>query len=232
MTADTVANQIFVRNINYNTAGADLGNAFKEFGEVTGARIITQQRFGEARSLGFGFVDFATPEAAAAAVKSTTPILLDGRKLLVLAARPRVPRKRDTIFVSSIPEGTTEDDLTAYFAKYNPIAVRIVRRNTEETRGFAFVQFDSEANQAAAHAENRQFQFRGAESRVQFARRGLGLRRPRAAAGPARAPKAPADGDRPAGDGAPPRGPRRTRRPRAAAPAAGAAPAADGAQGK
>jgi nucleolin len=233
MSEDSVAKQVFVRNINYKTVGQALGDAFKRFGEVTGARIITEQYFDERRSLGFGFVDFATAAAAAAAVSSTDPIIVDGRTLAVRVARPRAPRKRDTIFVSSIPAGTTEDDLKAHFAKYNPIAVRIVHTNTKDTRGFAFVQFDTEENQTAAHRENREFEFRGAQSRVQFARRALGSRRLGFRRGPARAARAPVADAGDSRDGAvaargATRGPRNPRRAR---PAGDAAPRAQAASG-
>jgi RNA recognition motif-containing protein len=139
--------------------------------------------------------------------------------------------------MSSIPEGTTEDDLRNHFAKYNPIAIRIVRTNTKDTRGFAFIQFDTEEHQTAAHDENRSFQFRGSESRVQFARRPQGSgRRPYRRRGPVRAARAPqtegaataapaaAAGATPAAEGQSGPGPAKRRRPRKPrGPGAGAA---------
>jgi RNA recognition motif-containing protein len=239
-----VPTQIFVRNIPYRSTGASLGTLFKSFGNVTNARIITERRFGELRSLGFGFVDFETAEGAAAAVNSKDPIVLDGRTLTVRAARPRALRKRDTIFVSGIPEGATQDDLKAHFAKYNPISVRIVRANSKDVRGFAFVQFDTEENQTLAHKENRIFKFKGGDSMVQFARRAQpnwrrGTRRggppvraarapPAAAAERAATPVAGEGGATQGGEAKPPRRQRAPRRggrsPKAAGEGEGAAP--------
>jgi RNA recognition motif-containing protein len=87
-STETVGNQIFVRNIAYKTVGEALSQAFAQFGRVTGVRIITERRYDEVRSLGFGFVDFATPEAATAAANYKDPIVVDGRTLGIRPARP------------------------------------------------------------------------------------------------------------------------------------------------
>jgi nucleolin len=216
-SSDSVLNQIFLRNIAYKTDVQTLRTAFGKFGTVTSARIITERRYGEERSLGFGFIDFSTPEAATAAVDAPSPVVVDGRTLTIRRARPRVQRKRDTIFVSSIPEGTTDNDLKNYFAKYNPISVRIVRTNSKDSRGFAFVQFDTEEHQTAAHDENRVFQFRGEESHVQFARRAQGVRRqwgrPRSPGRATRASPAEGGATKPAADARRSGGRGRGRRP-------------------
>jgi RNA recognition motif-containing protein len=201
---------IHVRNISYNSTGEDLGKAFGKFGRVTNARIISYVDRGERLSRGFGFVDFEVPANATAAIESTDPIVLDRRTLIVRAARPPVVRKRDTLFLAGIPEGTTKEEITAAFATYNPIDVRIIRQNSVEQRGFAFVQFDTEEHQKAAHDASRTVEIHGAESRVQWARppgRRPGFRR--RPIGPVRAARAPpADAD--AGAAArPPQAPQR-----------------------
>jgi multiple RNA-binding domain-containing protein 1 len=189
MAAAVVTTEVHVSNINYRTTAQLLGKAFAKYGEVTNARIIVERdRWGSERSAGFGFVEFKTADAATAAAAADPPLVVDGRSIRVRPARPRAPRKRDTIHVAGIPKGTTQDDLRAVFGKYSPVEIRIVRENSDDWRGFAFIQFDSEENQTAAHKANRVFQLKGEESRVQFARRSLGaaarFRRPR---GPARA---------------------------------------------
>jgi RNA recognition motif-containing protein len=135
MSDNCVPNEVFIRKINSKTVSQSLVDTFKRFGEVTSARIITKWRFGHVYSLRFGFVEFSTPAAAVAAISSSEPIIVDGCMLSLRTALPRFQYKRDTIFVSSIPTGTTKDDIKAYFAKYNPIAVRIVRMNSRDTPG-------------------------------------------------------------------------------------------------
>jgi hypothetical protein len=52
--------------------------------------------------------------------------------------------ERYTLNFSGIPKGTTQDDLQAVFEKYNPVEIRIMREDSDGSRGFAFVRFDSE----------------------------------------------------------------------------------------
>jgi RNA recognition motif-containing protein len=169
--AEPIPREVHVSNLNYRTVDQSLRDAFAQYGDVTNARIIMEPtRWGERRSRGFGFVEFAKAEAAAAAAAANPPIELDGRTVRVRRARPR---KRDTIFVSGIPKGTTQDDLRAVFGKYGSEEIRIVREDSSDHRGFAFIKFDTEEHQTAAHHANRVFQLKGSESRVQFARRNI-----------------------------------------------------------
>jgi RNA recognition motif-containing protein len=177
--ADSVPNEIHVSNIPFRLTARDLGNSFNKFGKVVNVRIMTEiDRWGRESSRGFGFIEFETATSATAAINATPPVELNGRVLLVRAARPRTRPKRDTIFVLGIPEGTTEDDLRAVFGKYNPTAIRIVRTAAEGGRGYAFIQFASEADQTTARDENRSFRLKGGEARTYFAKRSFGARRP------------------------------------------------------
>jgi nucleolin len=191
---------VFVNNINYQTEPKKLGEAFSTFGEIAGVRIITDIVRGQRVSAGFGFVDFTTQEAFQRAVDNQTPLEVDGRRLSVKPARPRRPRKRDTAFVRGIPESTTEDDVRSAFAKYNPTEVRIIKKNTAEQKGFAFVTFDTEEHQSSAVRENKTILIKGEESRVAFAlprRNKGGFRRrgpPQGANRPRRAPRTPRGG--------------------------------------
>jgi RNA recognition motif-containing protein len=191
---------IFVRNISYHTEPKKLGEAFSKFGDIAGVRIITDMVLGQRVSAGFGFVDFKTQEAFQKAVDNQDPLEVDGRRLFVKAARLRQPRKRDTAFVKGIPESTTEDDIKSAFGKYNPTEVRIIRKNSGDLKGFAFVSFDTEEHQSAAVKENRNIMIKGEESRVAFAlprranNRRFGRQGPRPKSGPHRAPRAQSTG--------------------------------------
>jgi multiple RNA-binding domain-containing protein 1 len=174
-------NVVFVRNINYKTEGEALATAFKHFGDISNARIISMwDPVRRARiSRGFGFIEFRTADAYQTALDNMQPITVDGRELVVRAARP--VRKRDTAFIRGIPHGTTDSDIKAVFAKYNPVEVRIKAEDSSDRKGFAFVTFDTEENQTAAVTENKTIFIRGAESVVRFSRPqqrlGAGFRR-------------------------------------------------------
>lgn len=80
-------NKLFVGNISWDATDADLEKLFATYGEVTSARIITDKFSG--RSRGFGFVEMATDEAAAAAIEGLNDTDFMGRPIAVNVAQPK-----------------------------------------------------------------------------------------------------------------------------------------------
>ncbi len=83
--------RLFVGNLSFNTADADLIAAFEKDGlKVSSAQIMLDRDTG--RSRGFAFVEMASPEDAQAAIKAMDGVQLDGRALRVNEAEERKPR--------------------------------------------------------------------------------------------------------------------------------------------
>jgi RNA recognition motif-containing protein len=82
--------KLYVGNLPYSVTSEELKNIFSEFGDIADAVVITDR--GSGRSKGFGFVEFATEEAAQKALEAMADKELEGRKLVVNFARP--PRER------------------------------------------------------------------------------------------------------------------------------------------
>jgi cold-inducible RNA-binding protein len=80
-------NKLFVRNLAFNCAQADLTELFAQFGEVTSATIATDRDTGRAR--GFGFVEMATQQQAEAAIHGLEGREFGGRTLHVAMSEPR-----------------------------------------------------------------------------------------------------------------------------------------------
>lgn len=78
--------RLYVGGIPYRTTEDALREAFAQAGEVTSVKIIIDRMTG--RSRGFGFVEMATPEAAAKAIEMWNGKEFDGRTLTVNEARP------------------------------------------------------------------------------------------------------------------------------------------------
>jgi RNA recognition motif-containing protein len=87
---------IYVGNLPYSVTDDDLRAAFAEFGDVASAKIIMDRYSG--RSKGFGFVEMNNDADAENAIKSLDNSDMQGRKLRVNQARPRVdkPPRRDS----------------------------------------------------------------------------------------------------------------------------------------
>lgn len=78
---------LFVGNLSWNIDDEWLYREFEEFGELTGARVVTDRESG--RSKGFGYVEFAKASDAAAALKAKKDTDIDGRSANVDFATPR-----------------------------------------------------------------------------------------------------------------------------------------------
>jgi len=82
--------KLYVGNLPYSANADELRKVFSEFGEVVDAVVISDKYSG--RSKGFGFVTFATEEAAKTAVEKMNGKDMGGRNLVVNVARP--PKER------------------------------------------------------------------------------------------------------------------------------------------
>ncbi|MBI3273585.1 MAG: RNA-binding protein, partial [Candidatus Colwellbacteria bacterium] len=89
-----MAKKLYVGGLSYSTTEDGLKDAFSQAGEVASASIIMDKMSG--RSRGFGFVEMATDEGAAAAIDTWNGKELDGRKLIVNEAKPMADRPRRT----------------------------------------------------------------------------------------------------------------------------------------
>ena len=85
--------KVYIGNMNFDTTEDSLRGLFAAHGEVVSVNVVTDRYSGRPR--GFGFVEMATDEAAAAAIAALNGQEVDGRQLNVAEARPPKPRDRD-----------------------------------------------------------------------------------------------------------------------------------------
>ncbi len=82
-------NKLYVGGLAWATDNAGLENAFSSYGDIDEAKVITDRETG--RSRGFGFVTFASEDAAQAAL-AMDGTELDGRTVRVNFAEDK-PRR-------------------------------------------------------------------------------------------------------------------------------------------
>jgi len=82
-----MATNIYVGNLAFSTSSGDLQTLFSEHGAVTSAQVVADRETG--RSRGFGFVEMADDNEAAAAIKAIDGRNVDGRQLKVNIAKDR-----------------------------------------------------------------------------------------------------------------------------------------------
>ena len=85
-----MAKNLYVGNLPYDTTDSDLEQVFSQHGAVTSARVVMDRETN--RSKGFGFVEMASDEEAAAAIAALNGKDFGGRGLKVNEARPREDR--------------------------------------------------------------------------------------------------------------------------------------------
>ena len=85
-----MATKLYVGNLSFNTSSEELQQLFSQAGTVESAAVVEDRDTG--RSRGFGFVEMATKEEAAAAIEQFNGKELNGRNLTVNEARPREDR--------------------------------------------------------------------------------------------------------------------------------------------
>ncbi|CAH1437583.1 unnamed protein product [Lactuca virosa] len=113
---------------------------------------------------GFGFVRFATKEAADKALKELSGSMLEGKKIGVLPSAAQ-----DTLFLGNLNKGWSADDFNKVVRQVFPDVVSIdlaMPQSGSETtskkfknRGFAFVKFSSHATAARAFRAGSQPDF-------------------------------------------------------------------------
>jgi RNA recognition motif-containing protein len=85
-----MSRKIYVGNLPWSTASADLEAMFAPHGAVRSAEVISDRETG--RSRGFGFVEMETDEGLQAAIAALNGQEINGRPLTVNEARERTPR--------------------------------------------------------------------------------------------------------------------------------------------
>ena len=82
--------KLYVGNISFTIAEADLQHIFEPFGSVTEIKVVTDRETGQPR--GFAFVTMGSDAEGRAAIKSLDGKEFGGRPLKVSEARPKEDR--------------------------------------------------------------------------------------------------------------------------------------------
>ncbi|KAF9977757.1 hypothetical protein BGZ73_004981 [Actinomortierella ambigua] len=85
------AARLFIKNLAWVTTDDSLREAFSSFGTIEEATVVYDKDTGRPR--GFGFVTFATEEAATAAIQKMHQTELDGRSIVVDRASRTGPQQ-------------------------------------------------------------------------------------------------------------------------------------------
>lgn len=80
-----MSTKLYVGNLPWTFSNNQLSDTFKPHGNVVSAKVVTDKESG--RSRGFGFVEMENDNDANSAIKALNGSELNGRKLVVAAAK-------------------------------------------------------------------------------------------------------------------------------------------------
>lgn len=85
-----MSKKIFVGSLSFDMSDIELEDLFKQYGEVTSAKIIVDRDSG--RSRGFGFVEMSSDGSADSAIEALNGSEVKGRTINVSVAREKTDR--------------------------------------------------------------------------------------------------------------------------------------------
>eukprot|EP01022_Parablepharisma_sp_SALTPOND_P000849 TRINITY_DN105141_c1_g1_i1.p1 TRINITY_DN105141_c1_g1~~TRINITY_DN105141_c1_g1_i1.p1 ORF type:complete len:883 (-),score=168.68 TRINITY_DN105141_c1_g1_i1:5214-7862(-) len=158
---------IFVKNLNFDTTEAKLADTFEsaKAGKIVSVRIVKNKA--NNKSMGYGFVEYATEEAALDAIKSLQNVIIDEhslklsiskkklaekqvkemraklkRKVLAEVDNPEAEHKTGKLLVKNLAFEATKKDIRQLFGSFGQIKkLRIPKKFDGSHRGFCFVEF-------------------------------------------------------------------------------------------
>jgi len=132
--------------INYlpqHVTETKLREMFAKFGELVHVKLMLDRM--SQQSMGYGFVKYAKPEAAAAAIAAMNGYQMDQKKLRVGYSHPRTEAN---VYVGNLKPSVTKEQLEELFRRYGPIVECkiLVDHDSGVSKGCGFVKFENASN--------------------------------------------------------------------------------------
>lgn len=181
---------LFVRNLNFTTTTEQLASLFSPLSGFVAARVKTKpdpKKPGQTLSMGYGFVEFRTKADAAGACQAMDGHILQGHTLTVKAshrgmqdaaaeqreadqAKKLAANRGGKLIIKNIPFEASRTDLRKLLGTYGQLkAVRMPKKFGNSTRGYAFAEFVTAREAAAAMSALRNTHLLGRRLVIEFA---------------------------------------------------------------
>lgn len=164
---------VYVKNLPSNMTKEKLEELFNRYGTVTSS-LISQGPAGSDKV--FAFVNYATPEMAAAAVEAVHDMKIGDKTLYVVRAQKKEEREKElrerfemlrverqrknagtNLYIKNLSDDMTDDKLKEEFSKFGEITSAKIMSDGTKSKGFGFVCFASpeEATKAVTEMNGR-----------------------------------------------------------------------------
>ncbi|XP_056607003.1 polyadenylate-binding protein 1-like [Triplophysa dalaica] len=162
----TGVGNIFIKGLASSIDGARLHDSFSIFGKILSCKVVCDAH----GSKGYGFVHFATFEAAEKAIKALDGMLLDDQLVFqerhveqqVMAQDNERHYPGVSLYVCNLPYSFSEQQLYRAFSPFGSIISAKLMMEAGRSRGFGFVSFSTlnDATTAASVMNGRVVQKR------------------------------------------------------------------------
>ncbi|XP_039139692.1 polyadenylate-binding protein 4-like isoform X1 [Dioscorea cayenensis subsp. rotundata] len=137
---------VYVGDLHPDVSDSSLFDFFSSLGPVASVRVCRDSVSG--RSLGYGYVNYISPEHASRAIVDLNHTLLNGKPLRIMWSR-RDPDARNSgignLFVKNLAETIDNVKLHQIFAPFgNVLSCKVAAHQDGKTKCYGFVQFDSQ----------------------------------------------------------------------------------------
>ncbi|CAN8259525.1 unnamed protein product [Cochlearia groenlandica] len=141
--------KLFIGGLHKETTDTEFNKHFGKYGEITDSVIMRDRHTRQPR--GFGFITYADPSVVDKVIEDAH--IFNGKQVEIKRTIPKGAGgnqskdiKTKKIFIGGIPSTVTDDELKDFFGKYGSVVEHQIIRDheTNRSRGFGFVIFDSE----------------------------------------------------------------------------------------
>ncbi|XP_008778836.2 polyadenylate-binding protein 7-like [Phoenix dactylifera] len=137
---------LYVGDLHPDVTDSHLFDLFSSVGAVTSVRVCRDTVSG--RSLGYGYVNYISSQDASQAIKKMNHASLNGKPIRIMWSH-RHPDARNSgignLFVKNLSDSIDSMRLHKMFGKFgNILSYKVVTMQDGKSKGYGFVQFDSE----------------------------------------------------------------------------------------
>jgi len=157
---------IFIKNLDKNIDHKALYDTFSQFGQIISCKIELNERN---ESRGFGYIQFATQDAAENAIAKVNGMMLIGKRVFVgpfVANKERLAnanaKEYTNIFIKNLPDDVDEKKLREIFTVYGPIKSAVIMADDKgKSKCFGFINFEDTASAKKAVEETNNTEIGG-----------------------------------------------------------------------
>ncbi|KVH93299.1 polyadenylate-binding protein 2-like [Cynara cardunculus var. scolymus] len=141
-----VPTSLYVGDLEMNVTDSQLYELFNQLGQVVSVRVCRD--LSTRRSLGYGYVNYVNPQDAARAIEVLNFTPLNGKSIRIMYSH-RDPSVRKSgsgnIFIKNLDRAIDQKALHDTFSAFgNILSCKIATDLTGQSKGYGFVQYDSE----------------------------------------------------------------------------------------